>query len=379
MSIGVQRSVILGLLTLTFALPLIASALDARAGEELRVASSETITSNSYIAGGNVSSAGIFTKDLALVGGNVFISGPVGADLLVAGGNVTITGDVGDDLRAVGGTIIAQGAIKNDFVVGGGNITLQGKGVGGDAMIGGGTVLIGAPIGGTLRIAGGNVTIDAPVKGNVEVEARMLTLGSHAQITGNLTYKAEKQAAIENGAVVLGVTTFTQASSTKAVSAGWIATFFTLWTLLRFLMLLVGTFVFFLLAPALSRTLAEASVTRTLPSIGIGFVVLIIAPVLSVLLMMTVLGLPLGFLTLFVYIPLIIAAKLLAPIATGGLLYHWFSQDGVLDWKVILIGAVVYFLLGFIPVVGWLAEVLLFLLTFGALSSILWRSAKDYR
>jgi cytoskeletal protein CcmA (bactofilin family) len=346
----------------------LALALPLAAYAEASSATQSAITTSSgnvYAAGGNVTFGESAAKDLDVAGGSVLVSSPVGRDLAAAGGTVTVLGAVGDDLRVVGGTIIVQNSVKNDFVAAGGNVTLAGSGVGGDVLAAGGNVVLGAPIGGSVRVYGSNVTIDAPVSGSVEVHAQKLTLGSQARIRGDLTYSAKEAAVMEEGASVTGATHFTQSTSTPEVAPA-LALFVSLWMLAKFLMLLIGAFLILWLLPGYARMLAHESAERSLASLGFGFVFLVVAPVLGVLLLVTILGMPIGFVVLLAWAACLVTASLMAPISAGSLLFSWFGKSASPDWKTVLVGTVVYFLLGFIPFVGWILKLLLFLVALGA-------------
>lgn len=367
-----------------FLWPIAAFTAELRAGDQPSVASGTTIQDDLYIAGGSVTHAGAITGDLIAGGGSVLVSGTVRGDALLSGGNVTILGAISDDVRVAGGNIVINSAVASDVVFVGGQIHISGTGVGGDIIGAGGTIRIDAPIAGDVRIAGGDVYVNAPIRGSLEIRADKVTLGSSARISGDLTYTAGKEATVEDGAVVNGKTTYSQSEYTKEKLEGaakrGLAAIISIWFLTKFFMLLAGALAFAYLFKRYTMTLVSDALTDPLPQLGRGVVVFIVWPVLSVILLVTILGAPLGILGLLTYAAALIFAGLMAPVILGSLIWAWATKNYYeVNWKTILIGVFVYFVLGLIPVVGWLIRLALLLITLGAALKIKWNIAKDWR
>ncbi|MBI5456357.1 hypothetical protein HY969_01320 [Candidatus Kaiserbacteria bacterium] len=364
--------------------PVAAFAAELRAGEQPSVASGTTIQDDLYIAGGNVTQAGAVTGDVIAAGGSVLISGTTQGDLLVAGGNITILGDVSDDVRVVGGNITIHSKVASDVAFGGGQVTIAGAGVGGDVVGASGTVRIDAPVAGDVRIAGGDVYINSAIRGMVEVQAEKVTLGPGALISGDLTYTAGKEVTIEEGGKVNGKIEFKQLETTReelrGVAKTGIAALVSAWLIGKFLMLLVGAFAFFYLFKRYTETLVSDALTEPLPQLGRGVVAFIVWPIASVILLVTVIGIPLGAIGLLGYAAALIFAHLMASVVLGSLVSAWWTKNYYeVNWKTVLLGVVLYFILGYIPFVGWLICAALVLITLGAALKIKWGVAKEWR
>jgi len=361
-----------------FALPVITLAAEFRTGEQPAVRLDERVANDLYMAGGSVTSAGTITGDLIAGAGNIVISGPVSQDVIVGGGNVSIIADVGDDVRVGGGNIVIQGKVGGDVIAGGGQVTLGGPGVAGDVVIGAGSVRIDAPVGGTLKIGGGNVFINAPITGNITIEADTVTLGSAAVISGNLSYKATKELIKEDGAVVTGKVDFKMQSARQAPAS--LAVLVSMWTLGKFLVLLASALCLGLILRRYSNAVVAKAVERPLLEIGRGLVVIITLPILSVLLLVTVVGIPFGILGLLGFVSVLILACILSPIIVGSVLYRYFSKQEVeVSWKSILLGAFVCSIIGLVPFIGGLIQMLLGLLSIGVLAAVKWESIQQWR
>ena len=356
----------LGALVVVLA-PAFLFAAEFRVGEQVSFSPVPGLDKNAYLAGGSVVSDASLSGDLSVAGGTVVVHGNVGQDLLAAGGNISVLSDIGDDARIAGGTIVLSGAIGNDLAVAGGQVTVTGKRVGGDVLVSGGTVHIAAPVSGSVRISGGSVTIDAPVAGDVEVHAQSLTLGSKAVISGTLSYEAPRKATLEDGASVKGETTHTPIVDVREGPAAAIAVF-SVWILATLASLIVASLVVFLLFGRYMRALARDVAARPLRMLGIGFLALVAIPAAAFVMFLTVVGVPLGVVTLAGYVALLIFSWIVAPVVTWALVESWwFKRPPEVRWQTVVFGAVTYLVVGLVPFVGWIAKAAIFLIALGAL------------
>lgn len=371
------------LLLLITLLPATSFAATFRAGDQVSIPSNQEINNNLYLAGGSVTDAGTITGDLVAAGGTVVVSGPVSADVAAAGGNVTLVGPVGGDVRAAGGSVTIQNTIGGDLVVGGGQITVGGNGVGGDVAIAGGTVAINAPITRNVQIQGGSVYLNAPIGGNITINADTVTLGSNAVISGTLTYSATSELTREEGAQLIGTVNYEPKpieTSTEAVGVGTFAAIISIFVLVRFFALLISALLLGLLLKRYSDIVIHHAISRPLFEIGRGLLIAITLPIVSVLLLFTGIGIPLGIVGLLGFVILMIASWIVAPIILGSWIYDYlYKTEREVSWKTILLGVVVYSILGLLPIVGWIVQVILGLLAIGAMSALKLEVLKEWR
>lgn len=360
-------------------IPALSLAAEFRSGDQPAVGNSEQIANDLYMAGGGITSAGNVTGDLVAGGGNIFVSGDVNADVTAGGGNVTILSSVGDDVRVVGGNIVIQGKVGGDLVAAGGQITLGGGGVAGDVAIGGGDIRIEAPVAGKMTIKAGSVFINGTIGGNVNIEADVVKLGSAAVISGDLTYKARRELEKDPAAVINGKVTFEERKGKMASPVAFAAIFsaFLIW---KFFAILASAMLFGLVLRRYNMELIAYAVRRPLLEIFRGLVILIAMPIISILLVATLVGIPLGILGFIGFIAMMIFACIVTPIIIGSVVYRYLSKKALeVSWKTILIGVLVYCLLGLIPFIGWLVQFLLMMLALGSTAAFKWRILKEWR
>lgn len=368
-----------GVMVLMVVLPLVSFASEFRAGENSSLGSAEKIVDDMYMAGANVTSAGVVNGDLFVAGGNVVVSGDVSSDLMVAGSNLNVLSNIGDDARVFGGTVIVNGKIKGDLMVGGGQVTISGIGIGGDATIGGGNVHIDAPVSGDLLLGGGNIYINAPIGGNVKIQAEKITLGKNAVIEGNLSYESKKELVQEEGSVVKGVVDFKpmqKRDEPKKILPGIISAFL-IW---RFFAMLAGSLIVGLLLHRFSKDVVEIGVGRPVYQFFKGILVIIVLPIASVILLMTMLGIPFGVLGMLGFVALFIFSFIFSPILLGSVVYRLFKKGELeVSWKTILLGVVLSSILCAIPFFGNLVSTIVMFITLGSMVTLKMRVLKEWR
>lgn len=257
------------------------------------------------------------------VGGEVRVTGTVNDNLNVMAGDIDIDAQVLGDLRAVGGDITVKGSVSGEADVIGGDIDFDAT-VGEDLSIAGGDVRIGSParIKGDLEVAGGEVRIGGTVERNVEAAAADfkltgtvngdvdvrgvdITIAPGARIAGDLIAKGPQEPTI-NGTVE-GEVKYTRASGPgwRGYNYGWDGDFahhfdFEI-TVLSSLWALFGGFLLIFLFPKLTDRTARTFQDYPVRSFGFGLLSIILLPVLAILLIVTIIGLPLGLLILLFY------------------------------------------------------------------------------
>jgi hypothetical protein len=197
-------------------------------------------------------------------------------------------------------------------------------------FVAGGTVKVIAPVAGKLRIAGGHVTIDAPVEGNVAVSAGSLELGPNARIGGDLTFRGGHLERDPDARVMGNVVHSRGGRSWRGSPAGWVMG--ALWTL--GLMLLAAIIAGAL--PGATRRMQDELANRPWLASLLGIVALICIPIAAVLVMITIIGIPLGLLALVGYVALIIVGYVSAAVVVSGLLLDHYKSEAATRtaWRV---------------------------------------------
>jgi hypothetical protein len=325
--------------------------------------------------GGEVNLTDEVAGDGFLAGGRVNTAAEVKGDLIALGGEVSIGGGVGDDLYAAGGQVQVDAIVTGNARVAGGDVT-----------VGPATVIAGAlsATGGRVRFegnahqylhaSGGSVYLDGVVQGDAEVEAEEITIGPNTRITGKLVARSPREPEIPAGAQITGGVEYNQAEVGHVISADdagtdsvkdGVGSFF--WMLGVF----VAGALFMLAFPAYSARAAKWIGQEPLRSLGLGFVILVSLPVLTVLLLFTIVGIPLALIVFMLYLLLLFLGWVTAAMFVGQKLLGFLRSDApettARRLLALLAAVLVLWLVGFVPILGFWVKFAALLLGIGAL------------
>lgn len=338
--------------------------------DKVTLEKNQTINQDYFTAGETVTILGTVNGDTYVAGGNILIEGTINGDLLVAGGAVQIRGTVNGNVRAVGGNMTISGNIAKNVTVMGGNISVsEGAVITGSLTIAGGNVEVFAPVGRGITAGAGNLYVGESVGGNITAGVGMLTLGSNAKVTGNLNYWSEEDMVSNDGATVSGIITRNEYQKyvadkemfAKAVSGA----LFTIKLVEIIALLLLGS-VLIKLAPNYTKKTVDIIQTNPWKSLFVGLITSIVLPVLIVLAFISLIGIPVAVMGIFIIMLLFVFAKIFASLFIGGVLLSMVNKS-VNVYASLAVGLLVLFVLFFIPVIGWLAGCVLMLMGLGGM------------
>ena len=322
-----------------------------------------------YLAGGSVKVLEQIEGDAVLAGGYVNVSNSVSGDVLAAGGFVIITGDTGDDIRSAGGSVAIVGNVGNDVTAAGGLVTIDsGSTVGGRAWLSGRIVNVDGNVNRDLSVNGGRVTVTGTVGGDVDIHADSIEIEPGAVISGTVTYSSPKEAVVHEGAVIEG------AVNRKAFDPGDIET----WgaaisgSIKFYLALGISAFVLFLVCPRSCAAVLKPLHETPLKALGVGILVFFATPVLALVLLFSVFGVPLGLIALTMFFVALVGGLLIALAWIGEVVLRFFRRNpDASKWMralSIFAAAATLLIIDMIPYIGGLVFFALILLGFGAVT-----------
>lgn len=382
---NLNKFFVLAVIVTMFA-PTLALGATIKTGDEVSIKKGNDIQDDLYIAGNNISVDSIIFGDLVTAGGNVIISENVSEDITAVGGTITILGNSSGDVRVLGGNILINGDVADDLIVIGGSVTVSPDvSIGGDLIVTGGQASIDGNVVGNVKITGGTATIGGHINGNVKASVdESLTINKGAIIDGNLEYGAKKSDAlkIEDGAVVTGQTIFKEISTAKKEGAkNFIMATIGIAIILKLITLIIVALVLTWLFKNFSNSVIKEAIKNPLQMLGKGFVTLVIVPIASILLMVTLFGAPLGIAALLFYGVLVILSCVYAGVLVG----VWANQKinksdhSAITWKNVIGGIVLLLIVKAIPFIGWIIGLSVFLVVLGAITNIAQKKMWDGR
>ncbi len=343
--VGTHRHILAALLTLIVlfgAIPGVVAA-DTRTGGDVTIAAGETINDN-----------------LDIFAGNVVINGVVNGDVNVFSGNVVINGEVTGSVSAFAGTITVNGNVAGDVGAYGGTTTLGPE----------------ATVGGDFESGSGSTVVNGQIAGDARIDSESIVLGSTAAIAGNLEYDGELNRAPDatvGGAVTrnagLGVGPVVETPDTGFFDA-------TL-TIYGFLVSFLLGAVLLLVFPKFSGRVSTAATTAPLRSGGVGLLTLIGVPIVLVVLLFTIVGIPLSLAGIFLFAVVLWIGTIYGRFAIGTWLLEFAGYPN--RWAALFLGLLVVALAARIPFVGGIISFLVLLLGLGALALTAYRTYRGER
>lgn len=360
------------LLVTPFLSPVYAVPLDfLQSGENVTLSQNQYINQDYFAAGKTVIVSGVVNGDAYLAGGNIIVDGIVNGSVLAAGGNINIRGRVTNDVRVAGGQINISGIVGGNVTSAGGNTNIENTAqINGSLVAATGNLNINGPVGKSATFGAGQVNLNSTVGGNITAGVGVLTLLPQTKIGGNLEYWSDKDATVQDGAMVFGTThrnqppkefaSRTQQAREQAQRSATGAVFF--FKLIALFTYLVGGIILIKAAPVFSAKTVEFAKEKFWLSLGLGFLITIAFPIVFILLLVTVLGIPLALMLLLLFLFYLYFGALISSLALGKMILK--GDKNALFWPLIL-GLLVYEIVGAIPLLGWLFKMVMLFLGIG--------------
>ncbi len=364
------------LLVFAFCIPAHASAETVvRIGQDIVVDANQVVEGDYYVSVGpfgNTTMSGEVTGDMYAFGGMVTANGAITNDLTIIGGSAQLHATVTDDVRIVAGEVTVAEHVGGDlFVIAGVLKILSTATIDGDVIFFGGSAEIDGTVSGSILGTSQTMRVDATVAKNIDVKTtQALTLGDTAVVGGYVTYKSLNPLVRGQHAVVQGevhqasVVSENTDESVQYNRAAFIPAFITLFTTLS---------LFLLFRRELTVLVARIH-SAVLKSALFGISVVLLGPLVSVVLMATVLGLFIGILSLATITIMYILGYALSGVVLGSYLAKWFTNHPTVSLLWVVCGSLVLQALLFIPVFGVTAVIVIFAITVGGIVVSLYSS-----
>jgi hypothetical protein len=336
------------------------------------------LSDDHFAAGGIVQVNDPVKGDLIAAGSAVNVIGTVEGDALLSGGNITLSGRVGRSVYVIAGHLRVQGAVGHNVRAVGGRIAFDELSVvEGNVSIAGGEVTLDGRVKGYVQMEGGHLVINGLVTGDVEANAGQLEIGPYARLSGKLRYARQTAVKRHPASQVLGTI------EAYDPPGGWRVPFrfeqfnsqLTNWLLTVGFLLL--TAVLAATCPELQQKVAKAITVQWGQCAIAGLLIVVCAPVLAVLALATVVGVPIALLTFSTLTALIVIGYVAIGMAMGQILLHhtYDPLTSVRRWRIgaALFGMLSLSLLVQLPWFGAWIALLSVILGCGALVMQAWQ------
>jgi cytoskeletal protein CcmA (bactofilin family) len=328
------------------------------------------VVQGNYYSLGDLNIEGKVEGSVYIIGTEIEISGEITKNLTVIGGSVYLRGNIGGNVHIIAGQAIVEGQIQGDVSFIGANLLLPSAGqIKGDLFIIAGNAALEDVVSGYVTAIIASFTITGTIEKNLHAFVDRLRLSPTARILGNLTYRSRNPMIQDPGSEVMGKIKYRhtflkdlqEIRFFKGVEAG-----------AHFAHLLVKFFYTFIIGIILiylfpGRLQGAIDILKQCPgkSFMYGLVVLMALPILTGILLITVVGAPFA-LTLLALNIISFYTVTVFPIL-------WLTNKAFssFKWKestvfALIVGQTIYYLLTTIPVFGTLIACLAVVFGFGA-------------
>ncbi|MFY8093369.1 MAG: hypothetical protein ACOVN0_07805 [Niveispirillum sp.] len=349
-----------------------ARAADVQSGDDVRLIA--PLSDDLVAMGHSVSVDAPVDGDVVAAGLELRIAAPVAGDALVAGFDLAVKGPVAGDLAAAAFDLSVYSDIAGDALLTGAEVQLRrGAHVAGDLNASGREVTLSGRVDGNAVLRGDHVVIEGRIAGDLDVTANSLELRPGAQVLGDLCHTGPKAVEVPNGVNVAGTVRYYHETTAEEGPT-------ILGTLGKAVALfLLGVSVLWLLPGPVTRA-ADGLRRHPLRHFLLGAAILLLSPPLLALLMVSVVGIPLGVLLLGLWLfclPLGLAVSGfgLALSIRRGTNVRPGTEAGMLMRRY-AVSVLALALLSLLPLAGWAVLAVAAALGLGALADTLMRGRR---
>lgn len=324
----------------------------------------DTIDNDLIVAAEVVRIEGRVAGDLIVAARIVEVSGEIAGDILGFAEEVDISGRVGGSVRTGSRTLDVDGVVSRNITAAGETIRLRpGAAVGGSFTAACREAILSAPVEGDLLIAAGSHELDSTVGGSATLAGGRLTIGDGAEIQGPVKFRGRAEPDVSPQARLGSPVDYEPLREHEPRSRfSWLSRFVYFWAAA----FVLGA-AFILLAPRAAEAITAVHLSSPGKSLLAGLLSACALFALSLALVITIVGIPLGLVTVAFVATGLYLGQAYAGLYVGGEILGRTADRSQLLVR-LAVGLLVIHILQIIPFAGSVVEVAVALWGFGALS-----------
>jgi len=369
---GSALALVLAGLFAALALPAPAGAVEFHKTEgAYELAKDDTVKSDLFVTCGRGRIDGTIEGDLFFFGQSVEISGHIKGDAIIFAGSTRINGQIDGNIRSFTNNLTITGSVGKNVLTFNEVVNLDSAGkVGGSMTAFGESVGVDGRLGRDLVVFADQTIISGAVDGGIQAKGRAMSIGSSAQLAGPVRFEGDNPPTVSSGAKLASAVQFTKAEHKSRYTEG----HYYLWRVIWTAAFVLFGLVLFLLLPKFSEETVRAGERFGAP-VGLGVLVFFAVPIAAIIACITVVGIPLGVLTLALWILGLFTAE----IVVGAVVGNWILGRAADTWGLIgrmalgfALVRIVYTPLEHLHVVGHLVALGIWMWGMGAISLALY-------
>ena len=369
---GSAVALVLAGLCAVLALPLTASASEFRKGPSVEVREGETIKGDIFLAGDRVRIEGTVDGDAYVFSHDATVNGHVTGDVIGFVQTLRVSGKVDGNIRAAVNTLTVSGSVgKNALIFAEyANLDSTGK-VDGSMTAFAESLNVEGKLGRDILTFAKHTGVSGSVGGGIQAKGGTMSIGATGEVGGPVRFEGENPPDISSGAKLASPVQYTKWEHRPMYRD----THYYVWRVIWTAAFVLFGMVLFLLAPKFAEETVSAAEMYGAP-IGLGVLVFFAVPIAAVIACITVVGIPLGILTMSFWILMLCTAEIIVGTVVG----NWILGRAKDTWGLIgrmTIGFVIvraaYTPLSHVHVLGGLVGLGIWIWGMGAISLAIYR------
>ncbi|GAB2485785.1 hypothetical protein GCM10008929_08210 [Alkalibacterium psychrotolerans] len=338
--------------------------------EESTVEGPAVFTGNTIVIDGTVEGTAF------AIGEEIRVNGDINGSFFALGQRLFVAGEVTGNVYGAAEIVIMNGQNDSDVFLAGESLAIEGEaGVGRDLFAAGMRVRIEGAVPRHTFAAGESVLLANSIGGDAQVAAEQLILSEDAVVEGDLSYDSPNEAQIPEGATVAGETDWTETDSwnvrrnmhrTMSTQTRWLLR--VIWIIGNILSALLVWLIFKLVSANFWVDTIWPIADKPLKTAGTGLLLLVFTPFAAGLLMITLIGIPIGGIILLLYGIALYLSKIILALFIGASLFRLGKRtEENSEFLPVLTGLVIIEILLVINIVNAITAVVIAVTGLGAL------------
>jgi hypothetical protein len=310
----------------------------------------------------------IYEGDLYIFESDITMDKLVDGNVYLFGDNIKVTGQIAGNLYAFGKTVTLDKAVvqasayifaqdinfsgvASDLYAACSKLEIANNfGVYRDLRVGADTVYISGIIGRDAYVTANNISLEKD--------------GSKGSIYNNFNYSSKSEINIPEGSVT-GEVKYTPSKAYELTTAEKVSNYvYSALSTILFALIIFALAKW--LAPNFVKKVTDMSVAKVFLALGIGVVSIIVIPVVSIILMLTYIGIPVAFALLAIYILLLCISFAISSISIGKALNNKIGSKSVfMEFVLVALTSLILWALKLLPYVGSIISIIIVLTGFG--------------
>lgn len=320
-------------------------------GEDVGLEESRKVDGSLYIFGQKITINGAVSGDLICAGQDVEINGPVSGDIICAAQNLVLNGNVSGDIRVAGQLLTVAGPVVGNGHIGAQDLRLTGSGeIGRELAFLAESAVFDGRVAGDMLGTAGKVALNGQFGRQVNLELESLSLGSDADIRGDLVYRAPEAFSLNQdqvGGKIVPTLRPVDDEEDRETPQEWFWARLVAIVGFLFLGLVISQ-----LRPHWLETSRDLLAANPLKTLAVGLLALVLWPLVMLLLVITIIGLPLSLIVFLGGVIVLVISRLIPALWLGQQLVLAFRPKPAL-WLTLGVGVPVAWLLFGTPLVGF--------------------------